>query len=83
MVECCRIPVRRRVTLCAIVTEVPRHVVRVRCLLELRLMTTETFHGLRGKHIVSMTAGTLKWLMRTRQREMGQRCMIKSRSIPA
>ena len=39
VVECCGAPICCRVTLRAIMTEVPRHVIRVRRLLELLLMT--------------------------------------------
>jgi len=42
MIECCTAPVGCRVALRAIVAEVPRHVVRVRRLLELQRMALRT-----------------------------------------
>jgi hypothetical protein len=79
MIECCTAPVGCRVALRAIVAEVPRYVVRVSCLLELRLMALVAIRVHQLVVPVGMTVLTLSCNMSPGQREPGsimiERCV--------
>jgi len=81
MIKRAPIPACCRVTLRAVVTEIARNVVRVRCLLEIRLVALVTLCV--RELIVSVDVARLacSGRMRTCQREVG-RCMIERRWSP-
>ena len=81
MVERRRLPERRVVALRTIMTEQSRHMVRVRCLLELRLVTLVAIRVLQLVVTARMTRLTLHGHVCPRQRE-ASRAMIKCRSSP-
>ena len=74
MVECRRLPHSRVVALCTIVTEVPCDVIRIRCLLELRLMALVAIRVVQLVVATGMAGLTLRCNVSTRQRE--QCCIV-------